>query len=447
MKRNAAWSLSRHLSAWLAVQIFVGLAMVSAAVYIATRSDLVSRQTELLAQMQALVMHLLKMTQRDGDLPSLKHNLDDFFAGHPDLSLELHSQDGRELYRSGPDQSATRRVQTAQFSLSSTAGVVGAVTARLSLDTRADDELLRRLAMSLTAVALLGALAVSVGGFMLVRRGLAPVQHLVDQARGFTAGTLERRLDGSAQPRELQPLVDQFNALLVRLGRAYEQLEGFNADVAHELNTPLSTLITSTELALRKAREPDALREVLGSNLEELHRMSGIIEDMLFLSHAERGAHVRRSPVPSLAAIAADVTAFHEAALADASLRVEIRGDAVGELDVPLVKRAISNLLDNATRYAEPGSTVGIEVALDTRGDVRLAVINRGQPIAAAHLPRLFDRFYRADLSRSQSDANHGLGLSIVAAIARMHGGQPFAESEDGRTAIGIIVPTHADRP
>lgn len=440
MKQNGKWSLDRRLSTWLAIQTFLGLTLVSAAVYIAIAFNLDTRQADALAQKQSIVTHWLDEARREGDLPNLKHKLDDFFAGHTDLVLELYEQDGTLVYRSAQNRAEVKRVHAAKFSLASTAGVFGDLTAQLSMDTRADDDLLRRLAVTLVAVALLGSLVVSAGGFLLVRLGHAPVQHLVDQTRDLAADTLGRRLDGSAQPGELQPLVEQFNALLERLGRAYEQMEGFNSDVAHELNTPLSTIITSTELALRKERDPEALRDMLGSNLEDLHRMSGIIKDMLFLSQSERGARARRTHVPSLAAVAFDVADYHEAALSDAELQVEIAGDFAGEFDVPLIKRAISNLLGNATRYAERGSTVRIELTPRGAGFVELAVINRGQPIAAEHLPRLFDRFYRADPSRAQAESHHGLGLAIVATIARMHGGRPFAQSVDDQTSVGLVL-------
>ena len=173
--------------------------------------------------------------------------------------------------------------------------------------------------------------------------------------------------------------------------------------------------------------------------------MSGIVKDMLFLSQSERGARARRTHVPSLAAIAFEVVDFHEAALADAALQVEVAGDVAGEFDVPLIKRAISNLLGNATRYAERGSLVRIEMALSNAGFAEIAVINCGQAIAAQHLPRLFDRFYRADPSRAQAESHHGLGLAIVAAIARMHGGRPFAQSVEGRTSIGLVLATQAE--
>lgn len=433
-------SLGGRLSRWLAIQTFVGLALVSLAVYLATAIHLDSRQTEALAQNQELIAHLVRETRGNGELPELKHKLDDFFAGHTDLSLTLVGEDGALVYRTPGDQVVSRRIRTSEFSLALAAAAFGSVRAQLLLNTHADDDLLRRLATALAGAALLGALAVSVGGFLLVRLGLRPVQHLVDQTRGLAADTLSRRLDGSAQPQELQPLVGQFNGLLERLERSYEQLEGFNANVAHELNTPLATLIASTELALRKERDPEALRDLLGSHLEDLHRMSGVIKDMLFLSNAERGGRARRAHVPSLAAVASDVVEYHEAALSDAALQVEVAGDVAGEFDARLLKRAISNLLGNATRYAERGSKVRIEIAREGPDLARLAVVNRGQPIAAEHLPRLFDRFYRADPSRWHADIHHGLGLSIVAAIARMHEGQAFATSTDGLTTIGFTI-------
>jgi two-component system heavy metal sensor histidine kinase CusS len=431
-------SLGRRLSVWLALQTLVGFSIVAVVVYATIAAHLASRQAQTLAHKQALVIHLLEEARRDGDLAELQHRLDDFLAGHDDLALALRAADGRPVYRSTGAVERSPRPGAIEFAAPPLPGPSGNVTATLWLDTRADDELLRHLATALAASALLWALAVSAGSYGLVRLGLRPVQHLVDQTQALAADKLSRRLDGSAQPRELQPLVTQFNDLLDRLEQAHGQLEGFNADVAHELNTPLTTLIASAELALREPADPRALRDLLGSQLEELRRMTAIVRDMLFLSQADHGARARRVPVPSLATVANDVVAYHEAALADAGLQVAVQGDIDGRFDTPLLKRAISNLLGNATRYADPGSTVRIEIGHAGPGLARLAVINRGAPIPPEHLPRLFDRFHRVEAARPHADAHHGLGLSIVAAIARMHEGKTFAECRDGQTMVGL---------
>ena len=189
-----------------------------------------------------------------------------------------------------------------RFELPSPQSATQSLVVTLTMDIGNDTALLRRIGLTLLAAALAGALVISVGGFLLVRLGLRPLRQLVDQTRRLAADTLHRRLDGSSQPEELEPMIAQFNELLGRLELAYERVEGFNADVAHELCTPLATLIGSTELALRKSRRADELREVLASNLEELQRVAGIVQDMLFLSQADRGATARRVPTCSLAA-------------------------------------------------------------------------------------------------------------------------------------------------
>lgn len=441
MSRPTAHSLGRRLSWWLALQTLVGLGTVCAVVYAVAAMSLSTRQAESLTQKQTLIRHVLAEAEADRDLGELKHRLDDFLLGHEDLTLMLQAGTDVPLYRSATVESAVavaKRVST--FEVPFAWQGARSIRATLTLDARSDAQLLQRLAITLVGAAAVGAALVSFGGFRLVRRGLAPVRDLVEQTRQLAADSLRQRLDGSRQPEELQPLVEQFNALLQRLNQAYEQLEGFNADVAHELCTPLTTLISATELALRKTRGIDEMREVLGSNLEELRRLAGIVHDMLFLSHADRGATARREPTASLASLAATVVEYHEATLEEASLKVEIIGDAACEVDVALVRRALSNLVGNATRYATPASAVRVEITDLAAGHVRMAVVNEGETIAAEQMPRLFDRFFRGDSARRDADAHHGLGLAIVAAIARMHGGRPFAQSEGGITSIGLTL-------
>jgi len=140
----------------------------------------------------------------------------------------------------------------------------------------------------------------------------------------------------------------------------------------------------------------------------------------------------------TLASLAAEVVEFHEAALWEVSMCAEVQGDASASVDAPLLRRALSNLLCNATRYGDPGSRVFIRIEPLLEGGVEISVTKRGPDVEPVHLPRLFDRFYRADAARTHGDRNHGLGLAIVAGIARMHGGEVFAESANGITCIGM---------
>lgn len=437
----SAPALGRRLSGWLAIQILLGLSLLCSVVYFVTAMTLAQRQDETLNDKVAMVRHLLSKAQAGTDAAALQHAFDDLLAGHEEMALRLDASDGRKLYASSLPFPAGRSVKHRVFRYEEP-GQPWSVDAVLSLRTVQDDALLRRLAWTLALASAIGALVVSLGSFWLVRLGLAPLRQLVEQIRDLSARDLDRRLDGTTQPRELQPLIEQFNALLDRLSHSYAQMKGFNADVAHELKTPLATLISSSELGLRKTRGIDELRELLGSNLEELHRMSGIVNDMLFLSQADRGADARKVEVSSLQALAAEVIEFHEAALQEADLAAELRGDAAGWFDAALLRRALSNLLGNATRFAEPGSTIQVQIERHGPSEVVIAVCNQGRTIAPADLPRVFDRFHRADPARAHGDRNHGLGLAIVAAIAWMHGGRATAESAAGLTRVGLTLPT-----
>lgn len=447
-------SLRSRLSWWLAVQSFAGLGAVCLVVYLVTAAGFGARQDDALRQKEGILRHLLGSEEgHAASMPQGRHALDDFLAGHENFRLQVTGPDGQQVYPPAPDARPLAAWRELRFEVARAAAAPSQTAAtlqvQLRMDVQPDDLLLGRLAATLVLAALAGTVVVSLGGFTLVHLGLAPVRQMAAQTRQLSASTLHQRLDGAGQPAELQPLVEQFNALLGRLEKAYAQMEGFNADVAHELCTPLATLLASNELALRRrgrdhgpqgGGEVAEVAEVLSSNLEELHRLTGIVSDMLFLSQADRGARARRAPVASLAAVAAQVADYHEAALQDAGLTLQVVGDAAGDFDVPLLHRALSNLIGNATRYAAPGSAVRVRIAQQPAGAVQLVVENTGPDVDPQVLERLFDRFFRGDTARSHGQKNHGLGLAITDAIARMHGGRTVASSEGGVTRIGLVL-------
>jgi two-component system heavy metal sensor histidine kinase CusS len=169
--------------------------------------------------------------------------------------------------------------------------------------------------------------------------------------------------------------------------------------------------------------------------------MAAIVNDMLFLAQADRGVKARRGEPVSMAEVVLQVVEFHEAPMEERGLTVSVQGDARLSVDEPLIKRALSNLLGNAIRYADSNSKLCVRIARGANGGARLWVENTGPSIEPEHLPRLFDRFFRADAARCEMEKpHHGLGLSIVAAIARMHDGFPAAESSDGVTRVGFSL-------
>jgi two-component system heavy metal sensor histidine kinase CusS len=438
VKEVAPRSLVRRLSVRLALLSLTVLAVVCTAVYSWAHHGLSAQQRGRLERQRVQLEHLFDEARETGDERLLTHKLGDMLVGQTLLSVEVLRDDASLFFRwSGNGLGKTQRLL--EFTLTAPNVNAAAWPIQLAMDVSADTAALKLLAAALAAAAAVGTLLITVGVSVLVRRGLQPVSRLADQTRALSAQTRERRLDGSAQPKELAPLVQQFNQLLDRLQLAFDRLEAFNADVAHELATPLSTLIGGTEITLRRERPAEEMRRALECNLEELQRLARIVQDMLFLAHADHGTQARRVPVASLARLLGRVASLHEAALAERSLTLEMQGDSAAAVDASLIERAVSNLLFNATRYAWPGSVVKLMVST-RRDEIHVEVENEGDTVPADRLDRIFDRFYRAEHSRENADRHHGLGLSIVAAIAQMHGGVGFARSAQGRTVVGFSL-------
>jgi two-component system heavy metal sensor histidine kinase CusS len=284
-----------------------------------------------------------------------------------------------------------------------------------------------------------GVIAVAGLGWWIARRGLAAVDSLSQHAQVLSPKNLSERLPANRLPSELSGLVLSFNGALERVEQAYVRLSTFNADVAHELRTPLGNLIGQTQVMLSRERTVAELEETLQSNLEELERLRTIINDMLFLAQADRGMRAENLVRTSLASEVTKSAEFLDMLLEDACCSLRIEGDAEALIERSLFGRAITNLLYNAIQHCDRHSTIVVRISSTTDG-VAITVNNRGIPIAAHHLDRLFDRFYRVDSARTDSGSSHGLGLAIVKAIAVMHGGTVFANSEGNDISIGLTV-------
>ena len=434
-------SIARRLSRAMALLMLVALGVLSVAKYSAIAMRMEMDQLESLQEKSASLTQAIGIACEGGEA-GLLQRMTLFDPVRSSTRLQLLRGDGTEIFRD--DMAPFAHSRSTAFEVPAERMAGGKVRVLLEMDTTHDHRIQREAAITLLMTTLFGAAAAGFAIQWLVRRELRPLLSLARQMDGISPRRLDQRLVVERSSKELDPWVAQFNALMDRLQGAYEQLEAFNADVAHELRTPLTALIGQTEVALSRERSADSLRDTLASNLEEMQRLSAIVNDMLFLSQADRGAVARRSEPVSLAELAHQVAEFHEGVLDEAGLRLSVVGDARVAVDASLVKRAMSNLMGNASRFAEPGSTVWVRIEPDTgtegRG-VQVVVENRGPVIEPQHLPHLFDRFFRADAARCcKEEIHHGLGLAIVAAIARMHAGDTFARSQDRVTQIGFTL-------
>ncbi|MFJ2323661.1 heavy metal sensor histidine kinase [Pseudomonas sp. NPDC087817] len=310
----------------------------------------------------------------------------------------------------------------------------------IGIDTETFHETQHNLLIALIGLAIAGVLMASALGYWVARIGLKPLIKLSHEAQRLAPPLRAGRLRLSPLPPELEQFVDSFNSTLERVEQAYSRLESFNADVAHELRSPLTNLIGQTQVALTRGRSAEHYFEVLQSNLEELERLRSIINDMLFLASADQGNKATKLTSTSLADEVATTLEYLDFILEDAQVQVQVSGDAQVQIEVAHLRRALINLLSNAVQHTAPGEVIEVRIEIEEH-QVSIGVANPGSPIANEHLPRLFERFYRVDASRSNSGNNHGLGLAIVKAIALMHGGDVFVKSDRGMNTFGIHLP------
>lgn len=276
-------------------------------------------------------------------------------------------------------------------------------------------------------------------------RGLLPLRTLARRTAEISIKNLSTRIDDQQAPRELLPLINSFNGMLDRLDRSFTQLSQVSADMAHDLRTPIGNLLGQTEVALGQRRDVAYYEKLLGSNFEELQRLSKMTDNMLFLARADNADNaIERKPLP-LADELQLVADYFEGLAEERQVRIELHGDGVVWADQTLLRRALGNLLANAVRYADAGSVIGVAAALHNSG-VEISVENVGPTIPPAHLERIFDRFYRVDSARAGSATSSGLGLSIVRSIMTLHQGAWRASSGDGKTRFTLWFPAQPAR-
>lgn len=284
------------------------------------------------------------------------------------------------------------------------------------------------------------ALLTGVLGWVAVHRGLAPLRAMRRQAQGVTAQQLSQRLPVHTIPRELAELAQSLNEMLARLEEAFQRLTDFSSDIAHELRTPVSNLLTQTQVTLSRARSADDYRQILESNAEEFERMARMISDMLLLAKSDHGLALLQRESLQLADEVRALFDYFDAVAEEKNVALRLLGQGTVNADRLMLRQALGNLLSNALRHAEPASTVTVRVQSVQEG-VEISVANQGEPIAPEHLARVFDRFFRVDPARQRSSEGTGLGLAITQSIVQAHGGTIKAASHGGVTTFTVSLP------
>jgi len=295
----------------------------------------------------------------------------------------------------------------------------------------------RKLVLALLVAVLLSAAA----GHTIASRGLRPLDEITRAAERVTAAQLHERVGPARWPRELVTLARAFDSMLERLEGSFERLSRFSADLAHELRTPVNTLMGEAEVALARARTPQEYREVVESSLEEYARLARMIDGLFFLARAENQQAPLKPVMLDARAELDAVRDYYEAMAEEQGVALVCSGTARLFADPDLFRRAVSNLISNALRYTPSGGRITIS-SEELLAATIVAVTDTGAGIPPENLPRIFDRFYRADPSRSEPSEGSGLGLSIVKAIVELHGGSCSAQSTPCEgTTISLCFP------
>lgn len=313
------------------------------------------------------------------------------------------------------------------------------------------NELVTRVALFLALLTATVTGATVAGSWWLAGRAIRPVHEVIDQAEAIEVASLDRRIRSYAETREYRRLVDVLNTMLGRIQSAFEAQRRFTADASHELRSPLTAMRGELEIALRRERPPEEYRRVLGSTLEEVVRLSRIAEDLLLLARSDAGVVRARAEPVDLAGVVERVLDRLKESLAGKRqvASFESEGDVTAQVDPVLVGQVVWNVVENATKFTPVDGR--IDVRLSGADDaVTLVVEDSGPGIPDEMLGQVFERFFRGDPARrhGEDSSGTGLGLGIVDAVVKAHGGTATAENRpEGGARLRVTFPKRTPEP
>lgn len=451
-----------RLTLWYGGVLAASLIAIGGVVYVTFAHNLLAEIDRALDEELAEIDKEVSLAP---DSDELLHQFERNFSNHPFYEIQVSSAAG-VLFASGSakvkpfavpllsDEAVSRETVRRQNESRGTVRVASRIAqgpvGRLVIQAADPLDLYNRELGSLLAV-LLGALplvlgAAIAGGWLLARRALAPIDRMIGTAREITVRRLNRRLEVVNPHDELGRLAATFNDLIARLENSFDEIRRFTADAAHELRTPLAVLRCETEVALDTARTTADYRHVLEEQLEEIERMSRLADELLLLCREDVGLTALRYQAVSVDRMLEDLVdaLTASAEMREVKLAIELSAATTLYGDADRLRRALFNLLDNAIKYTPPGGSVTVRARLEGE-HVEVTISDTGVGIAAEHLPRLFQRFYRVDPSRNGASGGFGLGLAIAKSLIDVHEGTIAITSRPGAgTQVTVALPTSA---
>lgn len=464
IRRWSAASIRARLTGWYALVLLAMLIVYATATYVAVRHEFLEQLDEQLHDDFEAAEARLTRTP-DGRIAWRDEEHHD--ADHePERVFEVWSATGEQLHRSGasvslpPAALAAANSSYSYETLSANGDRWRTLTAPVTVEghsvllrvSRSEERVLEQL-WEVLVVLILGlplvVVLAGVGGYVLARRALRPIDQLATEAHRITAEQLHQRLSVPNQQDEIGRLAAVINGTLARLEASFGQLKRFTADASHELRTPLAVVRGIGEATVAERRTQPEYEEAIGSILEEVDRMSNLVDTLLRLSRGDAGT-IRLTYEPTDLGELAREAASSLGILAEErnqTIDVSISDGLVVPVDRLVLREALTNVLDNAIKYSPNKSTVGIRVErVDDRAMV--AVTDQGPGVSPEHRELIFDRFFRVDQSRTRNGGGAGLGLAIAKWAVEIHGGQlTVHDGPRGGSEFRIVLPTASIAP
>ncbi|WP_136525906.1 heavy metal sensor histidine kinase [Geomonas ferrireducens] len=300
---------------------------------------------------------------------------------------------------------------------------------QIGLDATHEIKAIRKKQVQLVIIFISGIVAATGVGVLVARKALSPLRDITGVAKQITVERISERLDPLQWPVELRHFASAFNEMLGRLEESFIKLSQSSSNLAHELRTPINNLLGVTEVALTRDRPPEEYRKTLESNVEEYHRLSRLIDDMLFLARADHPTQRFKFVLFDPAKEIEKVCAFYEPVAEDKGIAISYSGSGLMYGAPQMLERAVSNLVGNALQYSPPGCVVEVRTLTTGDGSQVVQVRDSGHGMKPEEVDRVFDRFYRGDRHRTLHPDGSGLGLSIVKSIVELHHGTISVES------------------
>ena len=303
---------------------------------------------------------------------------------------------------------------------------------------------IRRFVTVLAAGVPMGLFMVALSGYMLARRALHPMAAMASRASRIGVTNLKERIPVRSPRDELGHLATAFNSLLDRVEQSFEELERFTADASHELRSPLTAMRSVGEVGLGVARTPAEYRETIGSMLEEIGRLSRLVDNLLFLSRANEGKLTIATDTVELLRFAQETASLISILAEEKGQLLQVGGEMgiVVSGDKSLLSQALLNLLDNAIKFSPRDTFIRVLVRRDVPGWSSIDVRDQGPGIPHEEREQIFKRFYRLDRRSHENAAGAGLGLSIARWAVEANGGRlTSTATQEGGAVFSIFLP------